>query len=143
MPCFNIRFYDDSTCNDVLETAGFVNGICIATDTDQSYQFQWPYIYMYNGSAVCAGESVSYNAQDFPVCFYDAYDNDDYTKNDSYLAFSNIVSSSSDALSEGAVAGIVIGSLVAISIAGAAGYYLGSRGSGKPMASADQANNRL
>jgi hypothetical protein len=143
MPCFNIRFYDDSTCNDVLETAGFVNGICVATDTDQSYQFQWTYIYMYNGSSVIAGESVSYNAQNFPVGFYDAYDNDDYTKNDSYLAFSNIVSSSSDALSEGAVAGIVIGSLVAISIAGAAGYYLGSRGSGKPMASADQANNRL
>jgi hypothetical protein len=122
---------------------GIVNGLCLNISASTSVEYQWPNVYFFIESPSCEGTHDTDNVDEFICLTHNTFEDDDYITYETYLSFSNIVSSSSNALSAGAVAGIVIGSLVAISIAGAAGYYLGNGGRGQPMASADQANNRL
>lgn len=118
-------WYDSSVCSssEVVTTRGYVNNYCLQATTSASLQFEFPIYNIWTSSATCTG-SVQKQVEVPESCLLS--DDDGYAPYGTYnnwILYSTSSSNDNNSLSDGEIAGIVIGSVAAVAIIVGLIYY--------------------
>lgn len=118
-------WYDSSVCSssEVVTTRGYVNNYCLQATASASLQFEFPIYNIWTSSATCTG-SVEEQAEVPESCLLS--DDDGYVPYGTYnnwVLYSTSSSNDNNSLSDGEIAGIVIGSVAAVAIVVGLIYY--------------------